>query len=134
PSGPNYTFNGVGNLVGSSSSPIDPRLLPLMANGGPTLTHALLLNSPARDAGSNSPALTTDQRGQPRIYGSAADIGAFELGPQPLVLAASASNVSTTGVNSSTINVTFADFLGSQSIDLTTLATGNLSVRGPGGF
>ena len=43
-------------------------------------THALLLGSPALDAGSNPLNLTTDQRGSgfPRVLGAAADIGAFE--------------------------------------------------------
>jgi hypothetical protein len=53
----------------------------LAANGGPTLTHALVTGSPAIDA---SPADTgcepTDQRGVTRPQGAACDIGAFEAG------------------------------------------------------
>jgi len=64
-----------------------PLLLPLAANGGPTLTHALAPGSPAVDAGNNSSALANDQRGAgfPRVLGVAADIGAFEgvLAPRP---------------------------------------------------
>jgi hypothetical protein len=65
----------------------DAMLGPLADNGGPTLTHALLPESPAIDA---IPViycnLTTDQRGAPRPAGSGnepslCDIGAFELGP-----------------------------------------------------
>jgi hypothetical protein len=54
----------------------DPKLGPLVANGGPTLTMALLVGSPAIDAGSGCPA--NDQRLAPR--GGACDIGAFEYG------------------------------------------------------
>ncbi|MCX6032343.1 MAG: right-handed parallel beta-helix repeat-containing protein [Chloroflexi bacterium] len=62
-----------GNQVG-----IDPLLGPLADNGGPTLTRALLPESPAIDSGSTDcPA--ADQRGVPRSAG-ACDIGAFEAG------------------------------------------------------
>jgi hypothetical protein len=66
---------------------VDPLLAPLDNNGGPTLTHKLIANSPAINAGNNALAvdasnnpLTTDQRGVgfPRINGGAVDIGAFE--------------------------------------------------------
>jgi hypothetical protein len=68
--------NGIaGNLVG-----VDPRLGPLQDNGGPTPTMALLLGSPAIDAGSNPLNLPTDQRGDPRVVGAGADIGAYEFG------------------------------------------------------
>ncbi|HET7064166.1 MAG TPA: choice-of-anchor Q domain-containing protein [Rudaea sp.] len=57
-----------------------PLLLPLAANGGPTLTHGLAPGSPAIDAGNNFASLASDQRGAgfPRVLGVAADIGAFE--------------------------------------------------------
>lgn len=69
------------NQVGTSASPLDPRLGPLTVNGGPTFTHALLAGSPAIDAGSNPAALANDQRGPgfSRVSGAQADIGAFEL-------------------------------------------------------
>jgi hypothetical protein len=73
--------NGVnGNLVGSAGAPIDPLLGPLQDNGGPTLTHALLPDSPAIDAGNNAYATDWDQRGEgfPRIVNGIIDIGAFE--------------------------------------------------------
>jgi hypothetical protein len=75
--------NGVnGNLVGSAAAPIDPLLGPLAANGGPTLTHALLPGSPAIDAGNNAYATDWDQRGPgfPRVLYGTIDIGALELG------------------------------------------------------
>jgi len=81
-SGMTGLVNGVnGNQVGSASDPIDPQLGPLDANGGPTLTHALLPGSPAIDAGNNAYATDWDQRGPgyPRIVNGIIDIGAFEV-------------------------------------------------------
>jgi hypothetical protein len=69
------------DLVGTSSNPIDPRLGPLQGNGGPTQTMALLAGSPAIDAGDNTDAPATDQRGFARIVGGTIDIGAFEVQP-----------------------------------------------------
>ena len=75
-----------GNQIGTSVAPINPQLGTLSNNGGPNLTHALLVGSPAIDAGNSSQ--TTDQRGQPRPIddqtvvnaagGNASDIGAYE--------------------------------------------------------
>lgn len=61
----------------------DPKLLPLADNGGATATHALAACSPAIDAGSNPSGFEHDQRLAPyaRVYGSAVDIGAFEVQP-----------------------------------------------------
>ncbi|KAB8319450.1 hypothetical protein SD81_011330 [Tolypothrix campylonemoides VB511288] len=75
-------FGATGDIVGSSTNPIDPRLAALSFNGGPTETIALLEDSPAINAG--DPTLlatdpTTDQRGNSRVSGGRADIGAFEL-------------------------------------------------------
>jgi CSLREA domain-containing protein len=65
----------------------NPNLGPLQNNGGPTLTHALVLPSPAVDAGDDSVldaplSLTTDQRGAEftRRKGLRVDIGALESG------------------------------------------------------
>jgi len=96
--GPDYSgqvtslgYNLVGNTSGNTgfNEPTDllnqnPLLGPLQDNGGPTFTHALLMGSPAIDAGNST--LTTDQRGFARpvdipSYPNAAngsDIGAFE--------------------------------------------------------
>lgn len=68
------------DLSGTSATPLDPRLLPLANNGGPTKTHALRSNSPAVDAGDNANAPPTDQRGFARIDSDGIiDIGAYEL-------------------------------------------------------
>ena len=82
-SGSGITANtGDGNILNQSAL-----LGPLTDNGGPTLTHALLTDSPAIDGGNNALAvdengnpLATDQRGELRslIIGTA-DIGAFEV-------------------------------------------------------
>lgn len=60
--------------------------------GGTTLTHALLADSPATDAGTSSGALRDDQRGIARPQNLAVDIGAFEaeFGP-PHILAISSN-------------------------------------------
>ncbi|MCX7771093.1 MAG: CSLREA domain-containing protein, partial [Proteobacteria bacterium] len=64
----------------------DPLIGPLQDNGGPTLTAALLLGSPAIDAGNPLNCPSTDQRGFFRpIDGDSdgnaiCDIGAFEYG------------------------------------------------------
>jgi hypothetical protein len=74
-----------GNLVGTSITPIDPRLGPLQYNGGPTQTLALLAGSPAIGRADNAKAPATDQRGVTRIdefflfFPEATDIGAFEF-------------------------------------------------------
>ncbi len=77
-------ISGGGNQIGTPAAPIDPQLGPLSFNGGPTMTHALLVGSPAIDAGDAlfdpqtiNPPLEFDQRGFDRVVG-VIDIGAFE--------------------------------------------------------
>ncbi|MGA2659094.1 MAG: choice-of-anchor tandem repeat GloVer-containing protein [Verrucomicrobiota bacterium] len=65
----------------ASLSNTDPMPGPLADNGGPTLTLPLLPGSPAVDAANTLEAPPTDQRGFPRPYGAAADIGAYEAMP-----------------------------------------------------
>lgn len=74
--------NKVNNLIVEPESAIlvaDPLLGPLEDNGGPTATRALLIGSPAIDAGDTAPCPATDQRGVARPQGSGCDIGAYEL-------------------------------------------------------
>ena len=89
------TVTGTGNLTGTAANPLDPELGPLTDNGGPTLTHALLPDSPAINAGDNSLAvdadgnpLLTDQRGDgfDRIQSGTVDLGATEVVPVPPVV------------------------------------------------
>jgi len=87
-----HAIDGSNDLIGSANVALpagtltgDARLGALADNGGPTLTHALLPDSPAIDAGSNPSDLATDQRGGSyvRSAGAAPDIGAFELQAAP---------------------------------------------------
>jgi hypothetical protein len=70
---------GANNLIG-----VDPLLGSLANNGGPTLTQRPLPGSPVIDAG--NPAIpsppATDQRGFPRIFGAAIDLGSVEGRPE----------------------------------------------------
>jgi len=74
------------NLFGVLDFPdTDPKLGPAADNGGNIYTHALLLGSPAINAGNPAgctdhlgAALTTDQRGFTRPVGGRCDIGAYE--------------------------------------------------------
>ena len=80
--GNNLDSDGTCNLTGPTDLPnTDPLLNPLLDNGGPTETHALLPGSPAIDAGDDASCPDTDQRGVARPQGAACDIGAFEAGP-----------------------------------------------------
>lgn len=71
-------FTSIGDKVGSTNSPLDPKLLALAWNGGPTPTMALAPDSPAIDAGTLTGIPTVDQRGVSRPQGHGADIGAYE--------------------------------------------------------
>ena len=77
-------LNGPGDILNTN-----PLLGPLQNNGGPTMTHAVLSNSPALNAGDPNfnpqafdPPLLYDQRNSrrfPRVVNGRIDIGAFEL-------------------------------------------------------
>jgi len=87
----------------------DPLLAPLGDYGGATFTQALLVGSPAIDAGNNSACPATDQRGVVRpqdgdgVGTNLCDIGAYEVRSQLVV-----SDVSVTEGNSGS---TLAGFL-----------------------
>ena len=91
--GTGFTQGVNSDQVGTAAAVLNPLLAFLANNGGPTPTHALLLNSPALDKGQSSGS-ATDQRGLPRpvdlsglpaaANGDNADIGAFEAQSLPL--------------------------------------------------
>jgi hypothetical protein len=75
--------NGGGFLTAAGDQiNTNPMLGPLQNNGGPTLTHGLLIGSPAINAGNPSftPPPDFDQRGPgfPRVLAGRIDIGSFE--------------------------------------------------------
>ena len=81
--GANLSSDARGNFTSASSlNNTDPKLGPLADNGGLTKTMALLPGSPAIDAGDDTSAPLTDQRGVSRPQGAHTDIGAFELAVQ----------------------------------------------------
>jgi hypothetical protein len=86
-----FGLSGSGDIVGK-----DPHIDGLADNGGPTQTMAITSSSPAFNAGDNSGAPATDQRGFNRIVGGKIDIGAFEL--QTLVDKTSQMGMTRTGV------------------------------------
>ena len=94
------TINGTGNV-----SSTNPNLGALANNGGLTKTMALLVGSPAIDAGPSPVASFAgnqfDQRGTgfARVVGSSVDIGAFEFGA---TTPTSSSSTTTTASSSTT--------------------------------
>ena len=78
--------------TGDTTGVTNPRLGALAANGGPTLSQALLAGSPAIDAALTGPCLATDQRGETRpVDGDGnrqadCDAGAFESQTVPSAL------------------------------------------------
>ncbi|HNG33922.1 MAG TPA: choice-of-anchor Q domain-containing protein, partial [Blastocatellia bacterium] len=88
-------FTGTGDQVGTTVTPINPRLATLGSYGGTTQTHALLPGSPAINAGTSSGAPTADQRGSSRF--GTTDIGAFES--QGFTLAATSGSGQSAVIN-----------------------------------
>jgi hypothetical protein len=90
----NTTFSFKNSAIGSANGLTMPndlggnlpfgsnlKLGPIGNYGGPTQTIALLAGSPCINAGSVIPGTTNDQRGYLRTYGSAPEIGAYEVQP-----------------------------------------------------
>jgi hypothetical protein len=72
---------GATDLTGTSGNPLDPQLSPLQDNGGPTLTHAPAITSPAHVHGDFALFGSFDQRGTPRNNLLVPpDIGAVTMG------------------------------------------------------
>ena len=78
-SGDHDLITSVGTGLTLMMNPVTscPHLLPLANNGGPTLTHDLMQDSPAIDAGSNPHSLMLDQTQGPRSL-AITDIGSVE--------------------------------------------------------
>lgn len=70
--------SGCLGLIASDITGVTPLLGALSDQGGPTLTHPLLLGSPAINTGLNANCALMDQRGITRPQGEVCDIGAFE--------------------------------------------------------
>lgn len=155
-SGNNLIGNNTGStafttstLVGTSASPIDPKLGLLQNNGGATFTQALLAKSPAIDAGNNSlvtTGVTTDQRGTRfnRIFNGVVDIGAYEV-QSPITLPPVNTGTVVTNTNDSgsgslrqailnanaTVGadtITFAGVFTDATPDIITLTSGKLTI------
>jgi len=91
-------LTGPGDQINS-----DPLLGPLQDNGGPTLTHKLLLGSPAIDAGDPNftPPPFFDQRGPgfDRVVNGRIDKGSFEVQTQTVAIQLQASGRKVVGIN-----------------------------------
>ena len=75
----------ISTLIGTASSPLDPRLTAINNNIGSLPSHQLLSDSPAANAGNNAVATARDQHGQTRIVGGTVDLGAVESNSLPAV-------------------------------------------------
>ena len=100
-------LTGPGDLIRT-----DPMLGPLQNNGGRTLTHALLPDSPAIDAGDPNftPPPFFDQRGagHPRVVNGRVDKGSFEVqsGSTPTPTATATATASATATATATFTPT----------------------------
>jgi CSLREA domain-containing protein len=128
--GNNLDSDGSCNLIAAGDLPnTNPLLGPLADNGGPTQTHALLVGSPAIDAGSGDcPPPATDQRGVARPQGAACDIGAFELevgvGGIAEVLVGGGEAPVRTGAGSGSSSLLYAAIAGGTAAAAVALAAG----------
>lgn len=94
----------IADQFGTSSSPLDPNLNPLDANGGQTLTMALRSDSLAINAAAGAPE--RDQRGYARP--DTPDIGAYEFGG---TIPATLANISTRVLVETGDNVLIGGFI-----------------------
>jgi beta-glucanase (GH16 family) len=77
--GHNLVQDGSCNPVASDLIVGEAMIAPLVDNGGPTWTHALLPGSPAIDAAGDANCPATDQPGITRPQGAHCDIGSYEF-------------------------------------------------------
>jgi len=119
----------IGDVTGTAGNPINIFLGPLADNGGSTMTHALLPNSPAYNAG--SPAdLFADQIGF-AVFGEIRDIGAFEaqsvLGLNEVVYNNSKRSVVYPNPSSGIVNIDFSGSFGTNvNVRLIEVASGKV--------
>ena len=120
----------------SASLSGDPNLGPLANNGGPTQTLALLIGSPAINAGNDvtcaaSPVSNLDQRGMTRPNnGTHCDIGAYEYqdAVAPTVSSIALVNSSPTNLASVSFTVTFSESV--SGVDMTDFSLTTSGVTG----
>lgn len=115
---------------------VDPKLLPLQSNGGPTKTFALQSDSPAIDFSNPAHSLPTDQRGISRACGRVPDAGAFEF-EQPFVPSLNSNDLRTRIAGGGVINLeTPGTFALAQTLDIvkdTTLNANSITFDGRSG-
>ena len=96
-SGQSSLVNGInGNLVGTTSVPVDPQFVQLAGIDWTKWDLRLQASSPAVNTGNNAwipSGVTTDITGSPRIINGTVDIGAYEREQAPTDLALSATSV-----------------------------------------
>jgi hypothetical protein len=131
-----YTVGaGSGNNLSAANSTLAAlNLRPLLNYGGPTPSLIPGAGSTAIDAGANPAGLTVDQRGLPRVYGAAADIGAVEVSPaDPPHVSAMANATLVSGGSATQFTVTYQDAAG---IDVSSIIGNNAAVQvtGSGGY
>ena len=101
-----------------------PPLLAALGNyGGTTPTRALLSNSPAINAGNNTNAPPTDQRGAARV--GAVDIGAYEFGGLLFSISGRVTSDGTNGLSGVTVTLS-----GSSTATVITNANGEYTFTG----
>ncbi len=118
------------DLEGTSSAPINPLVGPLANNGGTTMTHQLLAESPAYNAGDPMDSFFNDQINSP-IFGGIRDIGAYEaqsqLGIDTIAFNNKVSTIYPNPAINGSINIRLADTFASEvNGRLIDLGTGKL--------
>ena len=130
-----------GNLIGGPTGGlIDPRLSDLTDNGGTTLTHVPLLDSPVIDAGNT--ATTNDQRGLPRpvdqalfanpVGGNGSDIGAVELQGLTLTVTVADDELDAADIVPSTVDLADLSLREALTIASSTTQTDSILFAIPG--
>jgi uncharacterized repeat protein (TIGR01451 family) len=118
-------FTAPGDQVGTTADPINPMLSAPGNYGGPTPTMVPLVGSPAIDAGDNTKAPPTDQRGLPRIVdgdrnvdndGANIDIGAVEFQPTNVSITATGSPSSVISGGTLTYTITVSTGKGDNNV------------------